>query len=819
MLKAICILHFHCHYIMNNYSYSDWLKIDLHIHTDWSKKTKDNDYKGVFDINQLKSKLIDNEVGIFSLTDHNIINIDAYRAYYNNYDSNKDPMLLVGVELDVIVNGADSEEIYHTLLIFDNPGLERAQELAKKLETFYKENGIDDKNRVVTFENIIDLFGKDRFFFIPHAGNTRSMPNAYKKSDIEEAQLMVILMDSALEKVKPEKIRIFNKGFDQLKSPEFRDQDDTAYIQFSDNHNASKYPCKGKDGTDHEFYYVKGSKSFETLRLAFIDPKSRIKSSSEYQDINTELNHIASLFIQGDPKIKDCTIHFSPHLNTFIGGRSTGKTLLMSILANKIDTVDSADFPYEVQYGNFQIRTNKDDKPKDLASVRPEELVFIRQNKIVGYFEKENLSELAKSTGKHELYEGLLKCFRNLKSKILVDLDELFTSLLNIQSANLKHQPIISTDDLKWATSKYYNLLMETDVEKEEGVYTKKLTEIQTNIDELQGALKKFKNHRELLFEDSELELVDQFEKLLQKKGEFSRLLKKRQKVKQVFLQEVHDLINSKNQDLKKESRLKSNANKSIQKLINDIGDNFELLAIIKHKSDKVESINYSNCEEIPLMEGIQLMMEVNQEKGQSIKDIALGRLLDYGSDESLYLNYLNVLLEKTTVKYKSNYNIHDLKNLVNKQLEKILWTKFDKPIDYLKYSDDENDTSRRRSPGYNAEKYLEIILKNPASKYIFIDQPEDNLGSKFITQSLVPLIRELKFQKQFFLVTHNPSIVVYGDAENVIIAKNDHNEMYYNQTVLEDSTAQKEICAALDGGEYVFKQRSKKYNIQTLKH
>ena len=65
--------------------YSDWFKVDLHIHTDFSKKTKTNDYQGNFDISVLKNKLIENEVKLFSLTDHNIINTDAYINYYNTY--------------------------------------------------------------------------------------------------------------------------------------------------------------------------------------------------------------------------------------------------------------------------------------------------------------------------------------------------------------------------------------------------------------------------------------------------------------------------------------------------------------------------------------------------------------------------------------------------------------------------------------------------------------------------------------------------------------------------------------------------------------
>ncbi len=30
--------------------FSDWFKVDLHIHSDFSKKTKTNDYQGNFDI-------------------------------------------------------------------------------------------------------------------------------------------------------------------------------------------------------------------------------------------------------------------------------------------------------------------------------------------------------------------------------------------------------------------------------------------------------------------------------------------------------------------------------------------------------------------------------------------------------------------------------------------------------------------------------------------------------------------------------------------------------------------------------------------------
>ncbi|MDP3444255.1 MAG: ATPase, partial [Ignavibacteria bacterium] len=90
-------------------------------------------------------------------------------------------------------------------------------------------------------------------------------------------------------------------------------------------------------------------------------------------------------------------------------------------------------------------------------------------------------------------------------------------------------------------------------------------------------------------------------------------------------------------------------------------------------------------------------------------------------------------------------------------------------------------------------------------------------LGNRFISENLVEMIRNIKFQKQIFLVTHNPSIVVYGDAENIVIARNDGNKIDYKQVVLENKDSQKEICHILDGGQYIFDMRAKKYNIKRI--
>jgi predicted ATPase len=97
------------------------------------------------------------------------------------------------------------------------------------------------------------------------------------------------------------------------------------------------------------------------------------------------------------------------------------------------------------------------------------------------------------------------------------------------------------------------------------------------------------------------------------------------------------------------------------------------------------------------------------------------------------------------------------------------------------------------------------------------IDQPEDNLGNSFKNEDLIKLLRDYKFKKQIIIVTHNPSIVVYGDAENIILAKNESEKISYEQLVLERKENQKTIIDNLDGGKYIFDMRSRKYNIKKL--
>ena len=58
----------------------------------------------------------------------------------------------------------------------------------------------------------------------------------------------------------------------------------------------------------------------------------------------------------------------------------------------------------------------------------------------------------------------------------------------------------------------------------------------------------------------------------------------------------------------------------------------------------------------------------------------------------------------------------------------------------------------------------------------LIIDQPEDHLDNHYIFSNLVTDLRKIKGKRQVILVTHNPNIVVSGDAEQAICLASDGN-------------------------------------------
>lgn len=71
-------------------------------------------------------------------------------------------------------------------------------------------------------------------------------------------------------------------------------------------------------------------------------------------------------------------------------------------------------------------------------------------------------------------------------------------------------------------------------------------------------------------------------------------------------------------------------------------------------------------------------------------------------------------------------------------------------------------------STGQKATAVLLLLLLE-SDVPLVVDQPEDDLDNRFITESVVPKMREEKRHRQFLFATHNANIPVLGDAELIV--------------------------------------------------
>ncbi|AKP50918.1 PHP domain-containing protein [Cyclobacterium amurskyense] len=785
--------------------YSDWFKVDLHIHTDFSNRTKQNDYDGQFNINTLKTKLLENDVRLFSLTDHNIINTSAYESYYDALVE-EDPILLIGCEFDIKVRQDDSTFLtYHTLLIFDENTTEKAHELSQIIEQHFTDKNIDTKERCLTEDEVFELFHPYHFFYIPHAGGHKNIVDAYKGTDIKKAQEMVLLMECAHEKVK-EKHRLRHQAeFDKLKDPDFRNKQDEAFINFSDNHNCDIYPTP-KNGAPHEFYCLKGEPTFETLRFAFIDPQSRIRKQQDVDLLKNVKKHIATIAIKGIETVDDIELEFSPNLNVIIGGASSGKSLLFNLLGSKIENNKHGFEKYRKDNNSVLIKPSNGHIPQQTLPFNGDEVIYINQGDIVKYFEKGDLKELVNDSGKEEELLNAKEKLQNQKMGLITELESFKNRFDRFNSVYHKDFIIYEGDFDNMLNDKYHfnefkssNTLIKFE-EKE-----KLLSDISININGFSS---------DEIFEITEVEIktIEQFKKLIQQKQQLIRRKKLVQESIENFIENVDRIIEEKNSTLESSSRAKKEAFKRKNTLTTTCSSLFKEAMDFNSSCNTIEDYKCEEKEEIHVGETVTLVLEI--ENDTHLKEAVIN-CINFGNlDKTVYENYLTLVVNNSNLKDYPKYTDQRLIQKLKRESEGIL-NKFDSPNTYLDYKG--NGNSKNKSPGFNSEMYLKTILQQDKCKLVMIDQPEDNLGNTFKNEDLINLLREYKFTKQIILVTHNPSIVVYGDAESIILAENDKGQISYKQLVLEKKKYQKQIIDNLDGGKSIFNMRSRKYNVKKL--
>jgi DNA repair ATPase RecN len=124
-------------------------------------------------------------------------------------------------------------------------------------------------------------------------------------------------------------------------------------------------------------------------------------------------------------------------------------------------------------------------------------------------------------------------------------------------------------------------------------------------------------------------------------------------------------------------------------------------------------------------------------------------------------------------------------------------------------------------STGQKATAVL-LLLLHDSSVPLVIDQPEDDLDNRFISEGVVPRMRDEKRRRQFVFSTHNANIPVLGDAELILglsasgeggdRGRAEIPDRYVGSI---DSEPVRELVEELlEGGREAFEMRRRKYGF-----
>ncbi|MCI5221143.1 MAG: hypothetical protein D3924_00315 [Candidatus Electrothrix sp. AR4] len=159
--------------------------------------------------------------------------------------------------------------------------------------------------------------------------------------------------------------------------------------------------------------------------------------------------------------------------------------------------------------------------------------------------------------------------------------------------------------------------------------------------------------------------------------------------------------------------------------------------------------------------------------------------------------------------------NLHEKQPAVFDQLD--AWW----PEDLLrvKYSKDpssgEFDQLEKGSAGQKAAAILAFLLSH-GNDPLIMDQPEDDLDNALIYDLIVTQIHKNKDHRQLIIITHNPNIVVNGDAELVHLLKYKNGQIQLaQQGGLEEADIREAVCTIMEGGRDAFEKRYKRITLE----
>lgn len=789
------------------------IKVDLHIH---SKKSAFKDKEIVKDstinnVSILINKLIENEINMCAITDHDCFDYDLYMKLKE--EESKDNLIqkiLPGVEFTVSFTRNQITKPLHVIAIFDDSDSTKIKNIEQILRLVnnrpqYDLGNIYSEQRFLNILSEINL----NVILIVHQKQTISSSSKPKQNDANsfgEEVFNDFVLSEYFEAFEFKNMK--NEVFNNLEKQKYAN-DALRFITGSDCHEWAYYPkhdAKSKDDF-FQFTYLKCLPTFRGLTFALTD-ESRISYLDNFftTNINNYINSI-DLCIHNI----DYSIPLSKGINVIIGDNSIGKSLLLHKLTDFYrQTVDNSLSPLSSSLVKHY-KQYLDEKQIKIHTV-------LTQDKIFGF---DTQGEIRRKFNQKKLTN---KSFFEDKYPPDVDVTE---SKNKVQS---QIDIVLDSITKKFSYDELYDSLGKVSLLKNE-VNPSSLSLLDCDLSSLNEKQKKI--HA----------IASTYEKVL---PFLNALLgmevseKEKDKIKEF----VSYIEKQKNEYTKKKTIIFKNI-----KLINSINSSFKFFDNERQNINSDNDNLYSNY--VHSVENFSLQIVNLLKRKNSINDYSVNIDEEYlKPNERPYLNYtfikktqiekidnvyLNNLIIKPLKKNKTLLPIHTLKKSEFIEfLSKYDDEEFPNPVDYYKHRlDDEiqkdfkiiptiinskDDVRSEYSDGVNSHVYFDIISSNIYQKGIYlIDQPEDDVSPHSIKKYLLQDFKHMGKDRQIIIVTHNPQFVVNLDVDNVICLTKDVDEqIQIINGALEYKDGKvdiiKTVADSLEGGIDSLKKRLKRY-------
>ena len=786
------------------------LKVDFHIHS-YASHHKDGALVSnckVENIDILITKLKENKVDIFAITDHDCFDKTLYLKL-KEHEGRDFEKVFPGVEFSLYKQGDNSFKEIHVIAIFDDTDPKNIEAISKYLPITNIQYDVDGQRcfSESKFKEILNKIGVGAVL-IAHQKNseTSKTPQPRDANSLGEDtfnELINIEYFDAFEYKTP-KQHIFHTLFQKSTNSETYDK--IKYLTGSDCHQWEHYPKH--DYLSHENMYstyLKCLPSFRGLVMCVTDA-SRMSGHSELFDDGRKYLDKIEIVIGGQER----TIQLSRGLNVIIGDNSIGKSLLLHKITeySKIrEGVSGIPKNLELFYEKFladnsmQIRTiiNKNDYMFDVqGGIR----YSFEGGNFFASFSSDKYPEKTDSLPYKTFVKNKMdECYSLLDNKfnydfILNNLPDIFV----VEKPN--HSNICSAKTCPGSAF-----------------------ERRPNLSKIISKLENIKiTNQELIdkcnLEIDEIDELEKYQKYIISLLEKYISIKNEEERKTNIITALNTAITEYNEDVQKMMSKEETKYNELEENEQTIIDGISVLPKLKSGIGNFDCtvtnpmrITYSHNDFGRISFVSSFANKINEIDTQYIKSL-ISRVVrkdsvDLFDTKTITESFLTSIIVDASIE-NGQKGLELFKTKVNNLID----------LDFKNVNaiTENGKFTETYSAGFNSKEYFYLIGNDLNRKEIYlIDQPEDDVSQISIADDIVPIFRSIRNRRQVILITHNPQFVVNADADNVIyFFKNENGLIDVVNGALEFSDGNIDILSivekALDGGEESIKKRWKRY-------